>query len=130
MRISDWSSDVGSSDLDLPGKSPLHRKLLRGNLKSATQISSTSHCMARKTRAVLPTAVIAITPFGVDETLFHPVPGTERRCGITIGTVKTLAPEYWIDTLIKAFALLYKAGAEDVADRKSTRLNSIHSCAS
>src|SRR3546814_6898482 len=110
MCISDWSSDVCSSDLyglvarlcgysplllsvwgsdlyDFPGKSPLHRKLLRGNLKSATQIASTSHCMARKTREVLPTAVIAITPFGVDETLFHPVQGTERRCGITIGTV-------------------------------------------
>src|SRR3546814_7971938 len=45
----------------------------------------------------------------------HPVPGTERRCGITIGTVKTLVPEYGIDRLIQAFARLYKAGAEGVA---------------
>lgn len=100
--LSVWGADV----YDFPRKSPLHHNLVRANLKFATQIASTSHCMARRVREILPGSRVAVTPFGVDETRFHVEPRlVERQC-LTIGTVKTLAPKYGVDTLIRAFALL------------------------
>lgn len=100
--LSVWGGDV----YDFPSKSPLHRYLVRSNLKFATQIASTSHCMARKVHEILPGAKVVVTPFGVDEVRFHGKSRVEGGPRLTIGTVKTLAPKYGVDTLIQAFALL------------------------
>ena len=104
--LSVWGSDV----YDFPFKSPLHRWAVVKNLRAADAVASTSHCMAEQTRSLLPQLVdIAITPFGVDMPVFAAASkaaiGTSRH-GLTIGTVKTLAPKYGIDILIRAFALL------------------------
>jgi L-malate glycosyltransferase len=96
-----WGSDV----FEFPDKSPLHRALLLRNLRSATQLVSTSEFMAVRTRS-LSTALppLSVVPFGVGTDLFHP-PATPRAGSpVVFGTVKTLAPKYGIDTLIRAFA--------------------------
>ncbi|RKZ69916.1 MAG: hypothetical protein DRR19_33705 [Candidatus Parabeggiatoa sp. nov. 1] len=46
---------------------------------------------------------IALTPFGIDTTLFCPHPDLHGNTVFKIGTVKNLAPQCGIDTLIKAF---------------------------
>lgn len=106
LILSVWGSDV----FDFPQQSFLHRALLAKNLLAATQICSTSQIMATTTAAIIqgkPLAQkIAITPFGVDTMLFYPRPELRDQNILKIGTVKTLAPKYGIDTLIRAFHLL------------------------
>ena len=104
--ISVWGSDV----YDFPVKSPVHRALVRSVLRSADGIASTSLVMAEQVRRVMPKGwqgSIDLTPFGVDMQLF--TPATEVLSDtrpLVIGTVKTLAHKYGIDTLIRAYALL------------------------
>jgi len=106
LILSVWGSDI----FDFPQQSFLHRALLVKNLQAATQICSTSQIMATATAAIIQgkplTRKIAITPFGVDTTLFYPRPELRNNNLFKIGTVKTLAPKYGIDTLIRAFHLL------------------------
>ena len=102
--LSVWGSDV----YDFPYKSPLHKWLVRKNLMSADIVASTSHCMAEQTRTIAPQlGEIPITPFGVDMAAYakaEALPTNKDK--LTIGTVKTMASTYGIDTLIEAFALL------------------------
>ena len=122
--LSVWGSDV----YDFPTKSPLHRALVRGNLRAADAVASTSHCMAKVTHALAPTlGQIAITPFGVDmEAYADAVPMPRAQPGRwVVGTVKTMADKYGIDTLIQAFALLLaslQASDPDMARQLHLRL--------
>ncbi|HKV98041.1 MAG TPA: glycosyltransferase [Gammaproteobacteria bacterium] len=102
LLLSVWGADV----YDFPRKSPVHRRIVRANLRCATQIASTSHCMARMVRRIYPAARVAVTPFGVDEEQFQEIPQVAGQHCLTVGTVKTLTPKYGVDTLIQAFARL------------------------
>ena len=122
--LSVWGSDV----YDFPTKSPLHRALVRGNLRAADAVASTSHCMARVTNTLAPTlGQIAITPFGVDMDAYAdavPMSRAQPRRWV-VGTVKTMADKYGIDTLIKAFAMLLarlKVSDPDMAQQLHLRL--------
>lgn len=99
--LSVWGSDV----YDFPYKGVLQARLLRWNLRRATAIASTSHAMAQQVRHLVPgCGEIAATPFGVDLARFAPGPGRRACAPITIGIVKSLAPEYGVDLLLRAFA--------------------------
>jgi glycosyltransferase involved in cell wall biosynthesis len=106
--LSVWGSDV----YDVPYKSPLHKWLVRRNLSAADAVASTSHCMAEQTRSLLPAlGHIAITPFGVDIEAYagispSPANKVDPAAPLVVGTVKTMAPKYGIDTLIQAFAIV------------------------
>lgn len=107
--LSVWGSDV----YDFPYTSALHKWLVRKNLLAADRVASTSMCMAEQTRSIAPKlSDIAITPFGVDtvyyDSLTTSLANRDANLPITIGTVKTLAPLYGIDILIKAFEILLK----------------------
>lgn len=97
-----WGSDV----FDFPAMSAVHRAMVQRNLRRADAVVSTSEVMARRTRELCPgLRSLTVIPFGVETDRFSPrvstvEPGTE----VVIGTVKTLAPKYGIDTLIDAFA--------------------------
>lgn len=102
--LSVWGSDV----YDFPYKSSLHKWLVCKNILAADTVASTSYCMAEQTRSLVPElGDIPITPFGVDMSSYaniqSVVPNNEH---LTIGTVKTMAETYGIDTLIHAFAIL------------------------
>lgn len=100
--LSVWGADV----YDFPGRSRLHPAALRLILTGATVIGSTSVCMAHQTRRFT-SRPIDITPFGVDTDIFLPSRGpVQAGDPVVIGTVKTMAPKYGIDTLIDAFARL------------------------
>lgn len=99
--LSVWGSDV----YDFPIKSPIHRWLVRTNLKAADWVCSTSQVMAQRTHTLHPVRNMSITPFGIDTNMFSP-DAQEKNAFITVGTVKTLAPIYGIDLLIKAFAVM------------------------
>lgn len=108
--LSVWGSDV----YDFPYTSPLHKRLVRKNLLAADSVASTSMCMAEQTRFIAPKlSDIAITPFGVDtayyDSLTTSLANRDSTAPITIGTVKSLAPKYGIDTLIKAFKILLES---------------------
>jgi L-malate glycosyltransferase len=104
--VSVWGSDV----YDFPRTSPVHRAMLRRVLSSADALASTSVAMAGEVERLLAPAQrpVAITPFGVDLDAFGPRPASAADCSavLVIGTVKTLASKYGIDTLLRAFARL------------------------
>ena len=101
VLLSVWGSDV----YDFPYRSALKGWLLRRNLRSADAIASTSQAMARQVQRLVPSiGEIAITPFGVDLERFQPASAERDAAVLTIGIVKTLAPKYGIDLLLRAFA--------------------------
>lgn len=111
--LSVWGSDV----YDFPYKSSLHKRIIRKNLLAADRICSTSKVMAKQVRSLCPEiSRIEITPFGVDTKIFKPAFRNQQTNTITIGTVKTLAPKYGIDTLLHAFAYF----KERMLKKKST----------
>ena len=101
VLLSVWGSDV----YDFPYESALKGRLIRGNLRRATAVASTSHAMARQVQRLVPQiADIAVTPFGVDLAYFVPDASTRDAAHLTLGTVKSLAPKYGMDLLLRAFA--------------------------
>lgn len=104
--LSVWGSDV----YDFPYKTPVHKWMVRKNIMAADAIASTSHCMAEQTRDIAPAVVnVHITPFGVDMNTYTHIEALKpNNDKLVIGTVKTMADAYGIDTLIEAFALLDK----------------------
>lgn len=105
LAMSVWGSDV----YEFPERTPLHAWLLRGNLRAADEILSTSEAMARRTNELVPHERILVTPFGIDTERFQPRANdaaTKGRNEIVVGTVKTLASTYGIDILLQAFARL------------------------
>ena len=102
--LSVWGSDV----FDFPAKSPLHRWLVVQNLCAADWVCSTSQVMAEQTRRLYPVDKLSVTPFGIDTAKFAPQPKERDTSTITVGTVKTLAPKYGVDLLIRTFAATRK----------------------
>ncbi len=105
--LSVWGSDV----YDFPYKSRWHRWLVHTNLLAANAVASTSQCMAAQARSLAPElGAIAITPFGVDLGTYQGIGPTAQAQSDrwVIGTVKTMAEKYGVDTLIEAFALLQR----------------------
>jgi glycosyltransferase involved in cell wall biosynthesis len=101
--LSVWGSDV----YEFPERSPLHRALLRANLRRADWVCSTSHDMADRIRGVAPVERLSVVAFGIDVDRFAPQPSSEpdRSDGdVVVGTVKTLRTTYGIDLLVRAFA--------------------------
>lgn len=122
--LSVWGSDV----YDFPHTSPLHKWLVRTNLYAANAVASTSLCMAEEARKLAPKLTdIAITPFGVDMQAYADIKPVvaENAEQIVVGTVKSMASKYGIDTLIDAFALLHKKLANtkpEIANKLVLRL--------
>jgi glycosyltransferase involved in cell wall biosynthesis len=101
LLLSVWGSDV----YDFPYESAFKARLIRSNLRRATALASTSHAMARQARRLTPERrEIAVTPFGVELARFVPDPSRRAPGAVTIGIVKTLAPKYGVDLLLRAFA--------------------------
>ena len=99
--LSVWGSDV----YEFPYEGALKGWLLRSNLRRATAIASTSHAMASQVRCLVPSIDdISVTPFGIDTTRFAPNAAKRNPALITLGIVKSLAPKYGIDLLLRAFA--------------------------
>ncbi|ABB44696.1 Glycosyl transferase, group 1 [Sulfurimonas denitrificans DSM 1251] len=101
--LSVWGSDVFS----FPLKSPLHKFILKYNLKKADKILSTSHVMAKETK-LYTNKEIEVTPFGVDMEQFKPmeVKSLFEKDNIVIGTLKALETKYGIEYLIRAFKIV------------------------
>ncbi len=103
VLLSVWGSDV----FDFPYESAFKGRLIRGNLRRATVIASTSHAMARQVQRLVPEITdIAVTPFGVDLARFAPDAAQRDAAVLTLGTVKSLAPKYGVELLLRAFAAL------------------------
>lgn len=124
--LSVWGSDV----YRVPERSVAHRWWVRRNLAAADRVASTSHAMAERASAIAGGLEdIAVTPFGVDVELFSG--GAEVSGGrgeqdpLVVGTVKSLAPVYGIDTLIRAFTTVRSrlmASAPTLAARLRLRI--------
>jgi glycosyltransferase involved in cell wall biosynthesis len=110
LLLSVWGSDV----YDFPYESRLKGWWLRRNLRSADAIASTSEAMALQVRQLFPACgAVTVTPFGIDMKRFAPEP--QVHDGLVIGTVKTLAPKYGIDVLLRGFALLAAGPRPDLS---------------
>lgn len=114
--LSVWGSDV----YDFPYENAFKGWLVRQVLRRATAVASTSHAMAAQVRRLTPERrAIAVTPFGVDLARFLAKPSSLGP--LTIGIVKSLAPKYGVDLLLRAFAGLC-ADAEVQAAHPACRL--------
>lgn len=103
LLLSVWGSDV----YDFPYESTFKGWLIRRNLRSATAIASTSRAMAGQVKRLTPERTeIAVTPFGVDAVRFSSNASCRTHGYLTIGIVKSLAPKYGVDLLLRAFANL------------------------
>lgn len=120
VLLSIWGSDV----YDFPYESAVKKRILQKNVRYASGLASTSHCMGRQLRKVMndSSLEIAVTPFGVDLDAFDPNRFEEMRTDkIVLGNIKTLAPKYGIGDFIQATALLLqklKDAGEDVIAEK------------
>lgn len=99
--VSVWGSDI----YEFPKRSPLHRALLKFSLARAKHLFSTSKAMAEEAKQYTKKK-FEITPFGVNMELFSPEKRDRNDNGFVAGTVKTLAPAYGIDVLLKAAAII------------------------
>ncbi len=104
--LSIWGSDI----YDFPKRFFLNHHILSYNLKKADAICSTSHSMANKAKQYT-NKHIHVIPFGVDINFFSP--HYKRKIfsenEIIIGTIKSLSPQYGIDTLLYTFQqILYQ----------------------
>ena len=116
--LSVWGSDVYDFPYESGPKGRLKGWLLRRNLRQADAVASTSEAMAQQVRRLVPEiGPVAVTPFGIDTERFAPQPPSlpHARDGIVIGTVKTLAPKYGIDLLLRAYAQLRLAADPSAA---------------
>ncbi len=101
LLLSIWGSDV----YHFPGKSRFHRRLLEKNLSYAKAIASTSLIMAKEAEQYMKNGTpVFITPFGVDTSLFHPIPRPPQD-EFVVGIAKRLEPESGVDILLKAFRI-------------------------
>ena len=99
--LSVWGSDV----YEFPFQSRLKGRLLRWSLRRATAVASTSRAMADQVRRLTPERnEVTVTPFGVDLDRFSPRSSQRDRVHLTLGIVKSLAPQYGVDLLLRAFA--------------------------
>ena len=102
--LSVWGSDV----YDFPYESAFKGVLLRWVLRRATAVASTSRAMADQVRRLTPERhEVAVTPFGVDLGRFSAQPSQRDPAQpkpLNIGIVKSLAPKYGVDLLLRAFA--------------------------
>ena len=105
LIVSVWGSDV----YQFPRKSILHKLLFKYILKVADVILSTSNIMANEIKKYTDKK-IAITPFGVDLSVFRKSAEKINSLPIIIGNIKALESHYGIDTLIKSFSLLLQKG--------------------
>lgn len=98
-----WGSDV----YDFPYQSWAAGRVIRWNLRRAHRLASTSIVMAEQVRRLVPEiSSVEVTPFGVEGSIFRPIPRDRAGGAITVGTVKTLDHKYGIDLLLRAFARL------------------------
>lgn len=108
-----WGSDV----YDFPNQSKLKEYILIKNLSSYKAIASTSKCMAEETKKYIKNKKIYITPFGVDINLFKNLNYKKDKNKIIIGIVKTLAPKYGIEYMIKAIKELENLLKKEIFDK-------------
>src|SRR3546814_2880365 len=111
MRISDWSSDVGSSDLDA----------IIGTNTSALSITEIAAVVTR------PERVIGMHFFNP----VHKMKLVELICGLATDVATLEASRQWIDAIGKASITVnespgFTTSRMSALDRKSTRLNSSH----
>lgn len=100
LIVSVWGSDV----YDFPNESFINKTAVKYIFRKADRVLSTSEAMARETSKYTSKKIL-ITPFGVDTSLFRKVDGfTPNKGRFVVGTVKTIAPKYGIEYLVKAFA--------------------------
>mgnify|MGYP006291416743 CR=1 FL=1 len=100
--LSVWGSDV----YDFPYQSRMKKNILTKNLKSATEIASTSHAMKEQTEKFINNKTIHVTPFGINLNKFKPFNKKDNSQTINIGIIKTLTKKYGIKYLIKAVRIL------------------------
>ncbi len=101
--LSVWGSDV----FDFPYQNKVNERILRKNLKAATQIASTSWVMKQQTeKFVHPRLPIEVTPFGVNINKFKKMDIDKDSNKIVIGMVKRLEEKYGPRYLIQGTAIL------------------------
>lgn len=113
VLLSVWGSDV----YDFPYQKKWKMKIIKKNLLYAKHIASTSYIMAKQVETLIGTVQVDVTPFGVDTEKFKKKSET-LHSSFNVGTVKSLAPKYGIDTVIKAFAIFYR----NIQEKDNVRL--------
>jgi L-malate glycosyltransferase len=100
--VSVWGTDI----YQFPKRNKLNRKIIEFTLSKADIVCSTSKIMARETEKYV-NKQIKVTPFGVDLSLFYPIPHPPRQ-KFKIGIAKGLEDKYGFKDLFNVFSNLRK----------------------
>jgi glycosyltransferase involved in cell wall biosynthesis len=107
LIVSTWGTDVIGEEGVKPNWRGTYSK--RFLLKQAKEITATSRYLARKTATLSPNGKkIHVIPFGIDCSTFQRLQKRLTKKKVRIGFIKSLAPKYGPDYLLKAFAEVLK----------------------
>jgi glycosyltransferase involved in cell wall biosynthesis len=106
LVLTAWGSDI----LVSPKHSAAVRVLTGWTLRRAALITADSRDVLDDIRAYRPRAELAEVFWGADTAAFRPCEPTERQTGFHIASLRAWEPNYRIDTLVRAVALLRQTG--------------------
>lgn len=106
LVLTAWGSDI----LVSPKQNTAVRVLTGWTLRRATLITADSRDVLDDIRTYRPRAELAEVFWGADTTAFRPCAPAERHDGFHIASLRAWEPNYRIDTLVRAVALLRQSG--------------------
>lgn len=106
LVLSAWGSDI----LVTPRESVLARWLTGRLLRCAALITADSRDVLEAIAAYRPRARLEEIFWGADTTRFRPLPAAQRAPGFHVASLRSWEPNYRIETIVHAFALLHADG--------------------
>lgn len=106
LVLTAWGSDI----LVSPKQSAAVRVLTGWTLRRAALITADSRDVLGDIRAYRPRAELAEVFWGADTSTFRPCAPADRHGGFHIASLRAWEPNYRIDTLVRAVALLRQSG--------------------
>lgn len=106
LALTAWGSDL----LVSPRESAAVRWLTGAVLRRAALITADSRDVLEAIAAYRPRARLEEIFWGADTTRFRPLPAAQRAPGFHVASLRSWEPNYRIETIVHAFALLHADG--------------------
>jgi glycosyltransferase involved in cell wall biosynthesis len=106
LALTAWGTDI----LVSPKESAAVHALTGWTLRRAALVTADSRDVLDQIRAYRPTAELAEVFWGADTAAFRPAEPADKAAGFHVASLRAWEPNYRIDTLVRAVALLRESG--------------------